>query len=407
MQSFIELKRYVQEQIPKLNKDVFAGSLDLGTFITNVTSDVIGMFKKIKEFDDVSRLSRREAREVLKLLDFIVGSVERHYQAERRPQGSGLAALQIVEPLMLKLGIIAGTPPKGTAYTRWVDNIDGITFTGNAQELLFDEVVRTTHALVEESAILLRSIVQGTVDFDSIEAVDILKRITQLLKRAHEEYKQLKGPNFTPRFFAFEMRQYLPTYPIGGRSWGGVSAANLGAFWSLDYLLGTTTTKNVFRIDGTDGNYLDLVMHKIENVPVEIRDLVISDTKGGSMAKAIFDSLGVAYEDTFDHDLLTTAIANLGEGQKTCFWFARCTKAWASLASYHLSLIKSHLVKAADDLPPHQRNKIMKKLSVPQDKGSGGMGLSEVNAITLMRARHPILKPFTKIALAVESQLAA
>jgi len=400
MRRFRKTRRFVRERLPDLN-----GRTESGQDLRVITRLARKEVKRLRTathdtHGGLERLGQREARHALQLLDFIVGSIERHHQSAGHGAGSGLGSLPGAEQLMLDLGRAAQHPPKGSAYTRWVWNDDELSFTGDEQEHLFDDVVRATHDLLESAGGALRRVVHGEARLSSRSGWDALEYAANRVQRCHEEYKRLKArksgddnaPAFSPRFFATRMRLYLPTYAIAGTVWDGVSAANLTAFWSVDFLIGCVSGARDYSVGGArHGTYADLVTHKAVNVPREEQVLLSADMEAGSVLDHILRELALNPRDLPNHDEahLARLLAMRPALLNALPAFERMMAAWGSLSGYHLALIKSHLTKVAEGLSPEE----LESLGVPPDRGSGGLDLSEVRAITMMRQRHPVLRP--------------
>jgi hypothetical protein len=165
--------------------------------------------------------------------------------------------------------------------------------------------------------------------------------------------------------------------------------------WSLDFLIGTVTTTGDFKVGGEAAAYSTLIEHKLENVPAEDqcvvrRDMAVKSL--GARVLEIMEAYGLAVDQIVKTEPgLASHVAAVARVEPSLVASAKLFWAWGRLASYHLHLIKSHLTSVANQLPAGVR------LAVNPREGSGGLAMEEVKAITLMRIRHPQLRPVVDI----------
>ncbi len=181
----------------------------------------------------------------------------------------------------------------------------------------------------------------------------------------------------TPRFFMVTMRTYLTTYPIGGHSWKGVSAANLASQMQLDYLVGTV-----------DAAYAKHVSPRLSYLPDEHAVDLRRDIAAGSITDLLLDELALHGFATGTDRGRAAAPRLPGAclGQVLAA-YRKFIKAYGSLSSLHWALIKAYMIKpkwTADDGAGQ-------KLAVNPHRGSSGMSMSDVESIRGMRRRHPVV----------------
>lgn len=204
----LQLDGFFQD-LPKINEES-----DLQS-IYDALVDAVGRIDYSTIVDEESALA------ALRDLDFIASSYLRH---GRDP----IQDVPGLEAVMVMLGDMAGTVPRGTVVTYAMVNPSGSrerSFTGSAEESLFIGSVRTSsvvleHALqrftTDEPAIALSELESGLqVMVDSVIAV----------KRG-----------LSPTYFSDELRPYFDPLVIEGRKYLGAGGAQLQLV-AFDYVL--------------------------------------------------------------------------------------------------------------------------------------------------------------------------
>ncbi|MEP0805581.1 MAG: DUF1864 family protein [Chloroflexota bacterium] len=379
-----ELRTVVHNEIPRLNDAIEKGEDEVGT----VVRTFLPWFSMMKETFAPERLPRAEARTVIQLIGFVIGSVERHLQSAHLQAGQGLALFPGMEDYLTKLAISAQHPPRDTHYTYWLWNNgeEPLSFTGDPQEIFFNRAVNHTHELHTLSCDWLRVICEGQINIVSPEARTIIQNAANNNMVLHDHFRSFMSRDpvsgqraVEPHFFMTRMRTYLPTYQINSTEWTGVNAANLAAQMQLDYLVGTTldSYENTVRgrlryMTSDDRRSLEYDMH----LP-SLLDLFLQQM---SLTRADMDGL--------TNDTLETLIAMQSDDfRRNLAAYINLVTACGRLSSMHWALIQNYLVKASTTLSAEERA----RLSVDPEKGTGGKTHKETEAIMRMRLQHPLV----------------
>lgn len=327
------------------------------------------------------------AARLLQCLAFGVSSVERHMQWSGHEPGEGVLALGATG-LLLHLARLADQPPRDTYRTYWLDNPGAVlTFTGSYQEAMFNRIVNETETLHAASAAALRRICNGEVPFESEDAIDAMEiaiinqeRLTLLFKSFME--RAIDRPQewaMTPEFFAFSMRTYLCTYPVGDTPWGGPNAANIPGQVRLDYAIGTV-----------DDDYRNTVLNRFPLLHEKDRLAVADAMAQPSLVERVLETIGVKTADLAgipDGDLVPRF-----RERSACLLsldaFGELIKAAADLSATHFSLIHNYLRRQAKVVSPE----IETKLPVKLGSGTGHMDHDATFRIMNMRKNHPIVR---------------
>jgi hypothetical protein len=379
---------FITTELPKLNGEVSRGLSTADEFITVIQPCVTNLSVSALDAVDRHEISRDDARVVIQLLGFMVSSAEKHYQARGAAKGQALSLLLMAEQALLCLTGIAGHPPRDSAYTYWVWNADDIplTFTGSAQEIKFNQVINQSDRSFKEASKLLRPISNWEVSLDSEQAAVLLEEAALKMGCLRDEFMSLmrhkNGPGseraLEPMFFMTEMRLYLVGYPVGGREWEGVSAANLASQMSIDYLIGTT-----------DQEYFEHVKGRFEYFSEEERAALQSDMAGDSVLTVFLQTMGAphtAFEEGGESILKTVVNCQSLEWQRSLSQYKALVKAAGHLTASHWSLIDNYLLKPSKQLS----NTEHAHLTVDPETGTSGMSMADVVRIREMRRNHAI-----------------
>ena len=384
-----ELRRWTKRNLPRLNSQVSQGLLSPDKMVEIAQPHLTHLYQQLWTQAKIENLGVSEARRLIQLLGFIISSSEKHFQTQGYARGTGIKRLQYAEKLCGVLATIAGHPPRDTAYTYWIWNASAqaLTFTDNPQELLFNQVVNRSDELFAKTCNQLRHMCYGDVQISSQKACEIISHAASNILEAKSQYVSLMAyaddtrsrRNLEPSFFMKEFRTYLATYPVNGKTWGGVSAANIASQMQLDYLLGTV-----------DDNYTAHVMHRLGYLPKEyirelkddmmlpsIVDLILKQLNLTQVEVLRSDSADLKKSIQFHHSQLATTLQA----------YKQVIKAISSLTTFHWTLIKNYLTK-----PSLQMAKAEKEsLNVNPDVGTGGMSMEDVKGVRDMRRQHPVI----------------
>lgn len=327
------------------------------------------------------------AARLLQCLGFGVSSVERHLQWSGHAPGEGVLSLGATD-LLLHLARLTGQPPRDTYRTYWLDNPEAVlTFTGSYQEAMFNRIVNETETLHAASAAALRQICNGEVPFASEQAIDAMElaiihheQLTLLFKSFMERsVDRPKEWAMTPQFFAFSMRTYLCTYPIGGTAWGGPNAANIPGQVCLDYAIGTV-----------DDEYRQTVLERFPLLHERDRIAIAQAMAQPSLIDRVLETIGIEEADL--QDIPNGDLVRRFREHPGCLpslnAFGELIKAAADLSATHYSLIHNYLKRQAKVVPPE----IEAKLPVKLGAGTGHMDHDATFRIMEMRKDHPIAR---------------
>lgn len=388
---FARFETVVRNEIPRLNTAIESGDANVQMFTALFNPWLFQIKDSMPE-----NMTVKEARKVIQLLGFIVGSLERHEQSKGLPPGYALKNLNGIDDFLIRLSLQALHPPRDTHYTYWLwnDGENPITFTGDPQETFFNRAVNHTHVLHTASCDLLRPICAGQVEICSPEALLAMEIAKENTMQLYEHFRSFMAKDnilnrraVEPHFFMTRMRTYLPTYPIKDQVWTGVNAANLNAQMQLDYLIGTIVK-----------GYNTTVIGRFPYLTSEDRNKLQHDMSLSSLFDILLREMLLTPADveSLSEDFLAANIAGQSSDLRTALIaYVELVEASGRLSAVHWALIQNYLVKAAAALTAEEKV----KLSVSPDQGTGGKSHQDTEAIMHMRRRHPLIG---KIASAID-----
>ena len=380
------LQMWVYQQLPTLNTAIESDTATLEDLLA-VLQPLLRDFSAAVE-PALPWTSRDQARALLQVLGFCVSAVEKHSQEQHHPPGTGLARLPGIAELLVRLGATAQHPPRDSHYTYWLQNAGPapFTFTGDPQEVVFNQAVNHTHTLHTLSANALRPLCGGDIDVTRSTAHDALYYAAGNMLTIRQRFlyfmaylDDVNRRAMEPLFFMTRMRTYLPTYPIGGVVWHGVNAANLAAQIQVDFLIGTV-----------DEDYHYTVADRFRYLTMEDHRAVQDDMALPSLADRILDQLGLTRDTlaALPPTGLAARIAQMPEELRDGIAaYKVLVKAAAQLTATHWMLIQNYLVKASKDLTSAQRD----RLPVKPDEGTGKASHEQTRRIMEMRRAHPLV----------------
>jgi len=383
-----ELRRWFKDILPGLNLDVDLGHVSLEDFVLVVRQIVVELREQTRGYHPMDELGVREARRQLQLLGFIMSSCEKHFQDHGHRSGEGIKQLVYAEELCTKLALIAGHPPRDSAYTYWIWNSpeEALTFTGNPQEMLFHRTINRSDDLFNRCCRILRQICSGDVSLSSDTARDLLNHATDHLLEAKTLFLSLmtytdesrSTRRLEPAFFMRELRTYLIPYPIHGKTWAGVSAANLASPMQLDYLIGTV-----------NDTYVSHTTNRFEYLPMEYVNELKTDMTNPSLLDLILHELNLTKVEVMrlDCNSLRSRLRQNSDLIDVLNAFKSLIDATATLTASHWALINNYLIKPSARLSLDER----KQLTVDPSVGTSGMTMEEVKDTRDMRRQHPLV----------------
>jgi hypothetical protein len=336
------------------------------------------------------------AARMLQCLAFGVSSLERHMQWSGHEPGEGVLALGVTD-LLLYLGRLADQPPRDTYGSYWLSNPGPapLTFTGSYQEAMFHRIVNETEALHEASVNALRPICDGTLPFASEEAVDAIELAILNHEKLTAQFKSFMQPAvdrprewaMTKVFFAFSMRTYLCTYPIGGVSWTGPNAANIPGQALLDFTVGTV-----------DDEYRQTILGRFPLLHERDRAAIRAAMDRPSVLDRVLETIGLQASDLSEipeGELVPRFLARR-DCMPSLAAFCELVKSAAHLSATHFALIHNYLRRMAEEASPEVRAKLPVKL----DHGTGNMEHDGTWRIFQMRQEHSIA---TRVVAAIRA----
>jgi predicted DNA-binding protein (MmcQ/YjbR family) len=379
-------RNFVISELPKLNQQIDNGIINNSDFIEIIKPQLKFLFDSICVSSRSRKISIKDARSAIQLIGFMVSAAEKHFQAKGEEKGTALSLLHDAEETLVKLAPIAKHPPRDSAYTYWIWNSsdEPLTFTGDEQEIKFNQVINESDRVFKETCELLRPITARRISIESEKAEELLQLAASKMANLRNVFMSLMhrkdGPDsrraMEPMFFMTQMRLYLVPYPIGGQEWEGVSAANLASQMSIDYLIGTT-----------DDEYFHHVKGRFEYFPEEERAVLEQDMSGDSVLSVFLGALGLSYESAKEKEILFLKdLVNNQSPQlrKNLVQYKALIKASSHLTASHWSLIDNYLLKPSKHLATTSH------LTVDPEKGTSGMSMSDVIQIREMRRNHAI-----------------
>lgn len=387
-------KSFVAFELPILNQQINQGIINNSDFIRAIKPQVESLCSAVNGTLRFNNISCKTARTIIQLITFLVSAAEKHFQAKHKKRGKALSLLGSAEATLLKLEPIAKHPPRDTAYTYWVWNATSnpLTFTGNKQEVKFNQVINESDRAFKETCELLRQVTTKKVSIESELAEELIQQSASKLAVLRDVFMSLMRHKnglhseraFEPMFFMTEMRLYLVPYPVGGKEWEGVSAANLASQMSIDYLIGTT-----------DEEYFKHVRSRFEYFPEEEKLVLEEDMRGNSVLSVFLQNMGLSYqrayqeEETFFKRLISKQSLRL---KKSLLQYKALVKAASHLTASHWSLIDNYLLKPSRQISATEYS----HLTVNPEKGTSGMSMSDVQRIRDMRRNHTIASKLIK-----------
>lgn len=339
-------------------------------------AELIGRTIQSPSLTQVDIVERKEARNLLYLLGFLVSSCERHSQALGYPAGAAIQSIPGLDQCLTQLGNISGHPPRDSLYTYILWN-EGETFTGDPQEALFIDVVKKSTEELESARGILATTLSNPSDFFSTETLTVLEAVWTSLEVARKQFlrfyqqDQDGNPKFTQAFFINQMRQYNCTYPIGGVDYGGPTAANCVPWMCLDMMLGLA-----------NADYLKHCRDRKKYMTEEDQVLLEQSIAMPSLTTLIL--LNAPQRQNFENatpksvpPIFSEIVAKvLNVHKKMC-----------SLTALHWGLIQNFMVK--------QRGASAQQGPVDNQRGTSGMSFPDVEAIMQMRR---ISEPYKQLS---------
>jgi hypothetical protein len=204
----------------------------------------------------------------LRDLDFVAGSLVRHGAAT-------VLERDIVQSTLWRMGVVAGTVPRGTVFTYASCNPDGErrrSFTGTAGEKLFIKAVKEG---VDSLDICMDGISRVTTGDSSglqVANANMSRMVSSIVTVAR---------GVAPEFFAYQMRPYFDGVRVDGIEYAGAGGAQMQVI-AVDRML--------WGADCKDEVYADYYADNVRYLTPNQRDAIIAfedDTSGRSVVTLI------------------------------------------------------------------------------------------------------------------------
>lgn len=135
------VEEWILNELPDCNEQTDVGVMTPDEFLDEAAKRMRTVQAAV---GSANELSKPVAKRTLKLLGFLVGSTERHFQFAGCPKGTTWNGLPDVEKLMADVAASIGLPPILSTSGYWLEDrgCKGLTFTGTAAEKSFKGCVQ-------------------------------------------------------------------------------------------------------------------------------------------------------------------------------------------------------------------------------------------------------------------------
>ncbi|MBJ7402126.1 MAG: hypothetical protein JHD07_01990 [Bradyrhizobium sp.] len=376
----LDLDRFVRSELPRINSAIEAGTATVADLMTATRVLVRAQQHAIpRAYED-----RQLAAEITRQLGFIAASIERHAQAVKAPPGDGLLSVSGFTEVLCAWAGAAGLSPMLDYDGYWLRNRHApLTFTGEREELVFNELVNRTVDVAASIMRLLNDLRTGVVAFDNPGTVTELNIQALKLISLYEAYRDLGRKNdagtmiFSPAFF-MRMRQYLLSFPIAGVVHDGPNA---------------TFSPNQARIDVAFGistrDYQGTLATRLPKMTPAHRELMVTEMALPSIADAVVAILDLPsdWPKMAPAEIFSQARERGATFVETMTALKRLLAAQIQLSNVHFGRISTHLTKPSAALTPAQAD----AMPVKPTGGVGGNDVAHTREIVDMRKTHPVV----------------
>lgn len=369
-------RSWVIDKMPVLNNDALAKKVEPDVFIPPIQFFV-------DSFPNIDSLTTQQARDELMYLGFAISSLERHAQDRGLNAGDAMNQIRNVTPILLKLGIKLGHPPRDSLYTFATWNKERISFTADPQEVLFIDIVDLATRHLDDAAKKVRQITTWEIPFS--DSAKTIVEAKASVDKARQQFLRYFGTTstgekaYTPEFFLDIMRQYQCNWVIDGEVWGPPTAANCVPQFQLDYLVGTLMP-----------GYREHLLSRSQYFTTEDQEALLKDMDGTSLFAMVetqlgYPEIGIGHVDT---STLRNTLSKLPIGtQQAILETEHLAQSAASLSALHWSLIQNFMGKPLKARGDAERAK--EGRAVDNTKGTSGMEFPQLQAIRDMRRKYP------------------
>ncbi|MGJ4963374.1 hypothetical protein [Bradyrhizobium sp. HKCCYLRH3061] len=371
---------FVRDELPRINGAIEASTAAVAELVMAARILVRAQQHAIPH----ANADRELAAEITRRLGFIAASIERHAQAVKAPPGDGLLSVSGFTEALCAWAGAAGISPMLDYDGCWLRNRHApLTFTGEREELVFNELVNRTVDVVAGIMRPLNDLRTGVVAFDDPATGTELNIQALRLLALYEAYRDLGRKNdagtmiFSPAFF-MRMRQYLLSFPIAGVVRDGPNATFSPNQARIDVAFGLTTR-----------DYLDTLTTRLTKMTPAHRELMATEMAMPSIAdavKAILD-LPLDWPTMEPAEIFGRARERGAIFVETMTELKRLLAAQIQLSNVHFGRISTHLTKPSAALTPAQAD----AMPVKPTGGVGGNDIAHTREIVNMRKTHPVV----------------
>lgn len=377
----LDLDAFVREELPRINNAIEAKNSTVEELMTRMRILVRTLQPDVPRL--LATADREISTRILRRLGFIAASVERHAQAIGASPGDGLQAISGFTELLCAWSDIAGIAPMLDYQGYWIENrIAPLTFTGDAQEVVFNDLVNDTVDVVAEAMLPLNELRTGGRTFDDIKTAAEVNLQALKLVALYGRYRDLGRKTeagamvFSPAFF-MRMRQYLLPFPVDGILREGPNATYTPSQARVDIALGLV-----------DPEYLATLDARLMKMTAAHRDLVSSEIAMSSIADGLVAILGLppTWPALEPMEIRSRAERHGAGLVDTMTALKHLAHAQIQLSNVHFGRIVTHLVKPSAALSKSEAD----AMPVKPTGGVGGNDVAHTRAIVDMRKTHPV-----------------
>jgi hypothetical protein len=339
----------------------------------------------VDAFPSTEKLTHTHKVQTLQYFGFAVSSIERHSQDRGLPTGEGLARIKGVEPLLLALGEQTGYPPRDTFYTfATINRPNVITFSGDAQEELFIDVLNQSSDLLKIAGDLIRPITRGQMPMDEPQATQALIDARYVLEDARKQflrYMEVVDPQtgqfaLSIPFFRDVLRQFTCDWFIGGQEWTGASAADAVEFKKIDYLIGTT-----------NAHFRQYVLERMRYLPPHQKAELVDDMQSLSLLDVVMLALSLSpqeFASLAETEIAARLKAQSHQDLQFIHQYIKLAGMSGRLSATHWSLLANYLIKPLE---------VGQGTGLKGDEsGTAHINFGDIIAMRDMRRLHPQVK---------------
>jgi hypothetical protein len=377
-----DLEGFVRNKLPRINGAIEAGTATVAELMTAARVLVRAVQPALPHL--LANSDLQLATEIARRLGFIAASIERHAQAIKAPPGDGLLSVSGFTETLCAWAGAAGISPMLDYDGYWLTNRQApLTFTGEREEIVFNELVNRTVNVVAGIMRPLNDLRMGVIAFDAVETVTELNIHALKLIGLYEAYRDLGRKNdtgamiFSPAFF-MRMRQYLLSFPIAGVVREGPNATYAPNQARVDVALGLTTP-----------SYLDTLKVRLTKMTRAHREIMETEMGMPSIADAVVAILDLPSDwSTIEPaEVLRRAREHGAIVVQTMTALKQLAHAQIQLSNVHFGRIVTHLTKPSAALSPAQAD----AMPVKPTGGVGGNDITHTREIVDMRKTHPVI----------------